>query len=459
MMTEKLDAIRTSDLECCPELERMPVCDTLIFRYRFPFRQRVESLKLPVPIDVILHFQLERCSGPLVLGDPIYSTTLLPEEQVRLFTSDRHTRWSYDSESNMSYRHETTSEESFFTASVAQAMSDLTINESSVSSSSFEESSASGGGGASFSFFGLFEIGGGGGGGSYDSQSLRTFSYSLRRHAECASRAAAAGVRAKSATSIGEVERRTHAESESESSYESASRTFRNDNRCHAVTYLFYKINKMQTIRFKLVAIERRIVDFTTQTDANLRVPIDTTGGITVLPQVIPATSKNRLALEQVARESADKRYKAVLSAKGLSPTAQLYSSFTRTEASAASDRGDPAYTVNQREKALEALDADLERAGVIVRKDKQIMPAPKFVEIISWERKEMLPTPGILVKGCLDKCDTCEPGRKKEIELDLERKQLENEMLKKQVELLEKSQEYRCCPGTSGEDEEPCDG
>jgi hypothetical protein len=91
-----------------------------------PFRPRVGDNRQQVPVEVELHFRLERCTGPLVIGDPIYSTTLLPGEKVRLFTSDRHSRWSFDSESNLSYRHETTSEESYYTAGMAQAMSDLT---------------------------------------------------------------------------------------------------------------------------------------------------------------------------------------------------------------------------------------------------------------------------------------------------------------------------------------------
>jgi hypothetical protein len=33
------------------------------------------------------------------------------------------------------------------------------------------------------------------------------------------------------------------------------------------------------------------------------------------------------------------------------------------------------------------------------------------------------------------------------EIELDLERKRLENELMKRRIELLDKEQEYRCCP------------
>ena len=57
-----------------------------------------------------------------------------------------------------------------------------------------------------------------------------------------------------------------------------------------------------------------------------------------------------------------------------------------------------------------------------------------------------------LCLKGCLDDCDTCEPNLDKSIELDLKRKQLENDLLKKQIELLEKSQEYRCCPADEEE-------
>jgi len=63
-----------------------------------------------------------------------------------------------------------------------------------------------------------------------------------------------------------------------------------------------------------------------------------------------------------------------------------------------------------------------------------------------SFEFRTSIPTAGVIVKGCLDKCDTCETGLQKDMTLDLERKKLENELLKRQIELLEKSQEYRCC-------------
>jgi hypothetical protein len=57
------------------------------------------------------------------------------------------------------------------------------------------------------------------------------------------------------------------------------------------------------------------------------------------------------------------------------------------------------------------------------------------------------------LVKGCLDECSICEPELHRKIELELQHQELQNQLLQKQIALLEKSQEYRCCP--EGEEEE----
>ena len=60
------------------------------------------------------------------------------------------------------------------------------------------------------------------------------------------------------------------------------------------------------------------------------------------------------------------------------------------------------------------------------------------------------IPTPGIIVKGCIDDCDVCEPELENKIQLELEEQDLKNQLLKRQIELLDKSQEYRCCPAGS---------
>jgi len=310
-MEKKANKMMMSKLDCCPELAKTPVCDKLSFRYRLPFRPRVgNDNRQTVPVEVVLHFRLERCSGDLVLGDPIYSITMMPGEKVRLYTSDRHTRWSYDSTSSLAYRHETTSEESYFSAAMSRAISDLTINQSGSSSSYFDESWSEGGGGVDFSLFGI-SIGGSGSGGNYDAQSTSSFASSLSQHAFAASSYVAAGVRAKSSTAIGEVQQRQHAEGESEAHYESSSRMFRNPNRCQAVTYMFHKVNKIQHVKFRLVAIERHVDDPAAPTGAHQRGVIDTSGRVKVLPEAVRATDKKRLDIERMGRTSAFEQQQA----------------------------------------------------------------------------------------------------------------------------------------------------
>ena len=89
------------------------------------------------------------------------------------------------------------------------------------------------------------------------------------------------------------------------------------------------------------------------------------------------------------------------------------------------------------RAKALKEVDNQLIAKNLI---DKEGKVSKETKQVIEFEMEFSLPTPGIIVKGCLDDCDVCEPALK-------ERMQLENDLLRKQIELLEKSQEYRCCP------------
>lgn len=102
------------------------------------------------------------------------------------------------------------------------------------------------------------------------------------------------------------------------------------------------------------------------------------------------------------------------------------------------------------REKALAEVDAGLAAAKLIVRPGGPVSEVAK--RRFSFEVQSALPTPGVYVRGCLDDCNICEEAVQEGIRLDLEHKRLQNKLLERQIELLEKSQEYRCCP----DDEEP---
>ena len=80
--------ISINDLPCCPTIKDGPCCEKLQFKYRLI--NRIGDL----PVEVTLIAELERCPGPMALGDVIYSTTLLPGEKVRLFSSSRNTSFT-----------------------------------------------------------------------------------------------------------------------------------------------------------------------------------------------------------------------------------------------------------------------------------------------------------------------------------------------------------------------------
>jgi len=164
-------------------------------------------------------------------------------------------------------------------------------------------------------------------------------------------------------------------------------------------------------------------------------------GQISVIPQAVSAVSKERLAVEAIGRQSEQENAQSAR-------LAQLSSAaFARFPA----DVADVALTAAERQKALDEVKAELARVGLLDKETGLVSPAAQ--ERFGYTRTTSLPTPGIIVKGCLDDCDVCEPELHRSIELDLERKALENKLLARQIELLEKSQEYRCCP--VGEQEE----
>ena len=63
----------------------------------------------------------------------------------------------------------------------------------------------------------------------------------------------------------------------------SSSREFSNPNHCHAVTFFFYQINKMQTIRLILESIERRVIDPTGDTKITQN-PFVSDGDVSPIP-------------------------------------------------------------------------------------------------------------------------------------------------------------------------------
>ena len=425
---------------CCPQLETDRSCDALDFHYRLIHTATVNVDNQPrrVPVEVILHARLERCPGPLALGDLVYSTTLLPGEKVRLFSTDRRTRFSLDSATSVSYRREQTSEERYFMSSMSDFMSDLTVRDEARSANqqrgSFETHGETNGAIQAFFAGPSIDVSG-----SYNAESTSDFLRELNQHARASSERSVEATRAASSVSVGEVQSRSHAEGESEDHFESASRVFANPNRCHAVTFYFYQINKTQTVRLTLEAIRRRVIDPAGDTRIANN-PFASRGEVSVIPSAVLATDKERLELEQIGRSSV-----AAAQAGTIATGSQTLVANRLSATSFAVAQPVEPLPAAVRAPALAAVDADLAAAGLI---DPETGEATDEVKAsFTFETTSSLPTPGMLVRGCLDACDICEPAVMREIELDLERKALENELLKRRIEILHRAQEYRCCP------------
>ena len=445
-----LEPVRAAAVPCCPELTREPCCDRLTFNYRL--RHRVRD----VTVEVTIEAELERCPGPLSLGDLVYSTTLLPGETVRLFTSSRKNRFTFDAESQVSYRHEQASEESFYMSSMSKFMSDLSVGEridqDRTSSGSFRtEGSVSG---ALESIFGSPSVTVSG---SHNASSTLDFTRELMSHAEGSSSRSVEATRAASSVAVGEVQSRSHAEGESESTFEAATRTISNPNRCHAVTYFAYQIDKRQIVRFRIKAIRRRVVDPAGDSGVTLNPPTFT-GDVAIIPQGVLATNPNRVEVEAVGRASGLADRAGVVAGGGESVTGagQLFQGRLltardfRVEQAA---RPAAPLTAEARAEALQQVDEELVAAGLLDRAGGQL--SDEMARELSFEIQTCLPTPALLIKGCLDDCNVCEPARERQIELELERAELENRLLERQIELLDRAQQYRCCPAGEEEDED----
>ncbi len=427
---------------CCPNLEECPPCDIMDMRRRliFPTSQRGPNDQ-PISVEVTLHTRFTRCSGPLALGDPVYTTTLLPGERVRLATTDRRSRFSFDSESNLSYRSEQMSEEQYRMSAFRAAMSDQSSTDNGSSRNTDQGSwdfhgDASGG-------IGFFSASADSNAhGSHNASSTADYLRQHRAHASMADNMSVEATRKAHSLSVGEVSTRAHQQGESEDHFESSSREFTNHNQCHAVSFYFYRINKCETVTFELVSIERRVIDPAAPTPI-LANPIRPIGGIATMPQEVPATNAARLDIE----------------ARGLQSEAQ-YAQAGRPQfigvfaAGAAFQQAGAPLPADARNAALSEVDRALIEEGLL--DESTGLVSNQFKVEIDFERTTSLPTAGVTVKGCLDECDVCEPELRRKIKLDLDRLELENALLKRQIDLLDKSQEYRCCP--AGEVESPED-
>ncbi len=342
----------------------------------------------------------------MALGELAYSVTLLPGERVRMFTADRRSRFSFDKETQVSYRHERMAEEQYYMESMNEFMSDVTVrDEGSANAMSHGDWRVDSEGEG---HIGFFSAGGSiSASGSHNADSHRDFLRELTRHVEASDRRSVTATRAAHSVQVGEVQTRTHAEGESENHFEASSRVFSNPNRCQTVTFYFYRINKTQTVRFTIENIERRVIDPAVNTEVTNNPP-RLAGGVSVIPTAVLATDTQHLEVEATGRSSIASQQQAAAAPAGVG--------FQATRLSAAQFAGIRAparepIPAQVREQALQQVGQELVRVGLLDQADPAGRATPEVQREFSFERCFSLPTPGLLVKGCLDDCNICEPA------------------------------------------------
>ena len=207
------------DIPCCPDLETAPTCDVLDFRRHlvFPTSVRTEAGQI-VQVEVILHTRFTRCPGPLALGDIVYTTTLFPGEKVRLATTDRRSRFSFDSESNLSYRSEQISEDQYRLRALRSFMSDENVTDR--GSDNYSEQGKWDFHGDASGSLGFFSASASTNAkGSHSASSTRDYLREHRAHAEMSDNQSVEATRKAHSISIGEVSSRTHSEGETRGSF------------------------------------------------------------------------------------------------------------------------------------------------------------------------------------------------------------------------------------------------
>lgn len=422
-------------IPCCPELLKDDHCDVFNFKriLTYPVTVNVQGRPVQFETEVILLFRFKRCTLGLTLGDPIYSTTLLPGEKVRLATTDRKSRFSFDSETKLSYRSEQISEEQYYMTALQHYVTDGANRQSGGGSNS--NSGDWNFHGDAHGSYGSYVFGGSAdasvnSNGRHNSKSTFDYLNEQRSHAEASANQSVNATHKAHSVSVGEVSSRTHIEGESEDHFEASSRVFANPNHCHAISFLFYRLNKKQKISFTLESIERRVKDPVAPVRRPFT-PVTVKPAISVRPEDIAATNK-----VFSNRQQAFSHTEATAAISGAS-LAFNQPSFETASINIFATSGVQPIPVETHQVVLKELDTQLAKQNLI---DANGKVSKEIKQSVSFDMEFSLPTGGVIVKGCLDECDVCEP-------LVKERLQLENDLLRKQIELLEKSQEYRCCP------------
>jgi len=409
---------------CPPRLwPRENICDTQILTYTYNLR--VGNFL----VECALRYQVERCTEDYVLGDLAHSMTLFPGEEVFLSTRSRHSVSKFTDDASVSASQVSRSSDRIWMESFKSMATDFHQGEGGSSSSSshseFQNKSGAGGG---FNLLSLSVSGHAHSEGSHDASSSAEFKRYLEQHLESSAHASSQVTRDATAVSISQVNSHRQITSETHDELQVSTRRFRNDNLCHTVTHYFYQVAKRQRVTIKLISRTCRALNPNARTAVFMK-DHAISMATNLKPDFDAKANPNQpgdLRDIRVAGNFAGVRQTISLDQERLSAIGQLpFDRFTAEE--------------KARAKAVAEAEAILDKQA----KDFEF----SVVHII--------PTEALYVESELGSCMICEPLLVTRHELELERMKLENLKLRKEIELMEKYKDYRCCDDEEDEDDD----
>jgi len=418
------DHVTPGDPYCPPrQWQRENICDVSILT--FSYNMRVDNQI----VQCTLRYKVERCTEDYVLSDLIHSVTLFPGEEVFMSTRTRHSIARFTEDSSFSASQVSRSSDRIWMETFKSVATDYDETSSgqiqTESHSTTKQSSAGGGGGVNL--FGIIKIGGGGSvsKGEYDASSSTDFTSSLHQHLESTFYQTNQVARDTMSVSLTEVNSHREATEERNDELKVSTRRFKNINQCHTVTHYFYQIAKRQRVKITLLDRTCRPLNRFANTALRMKpLEMSVASNVNVASLATSAADVAQPAVMQAAQPFAGGA-QFVGFGQAITPDLQVLQQATVV----------PYSTFLDDEKA---------RSAALARVNDMLaaQPEPKF----AFESVDIIPTEALYVESELGACALCEPYVVSKHDLELERLQLENKRLAREIEILEKHKDFHCC-------------
>lgn len=232
-----------------PNLVCSPSSDVVRREFRHLMWTNADGEPLKAPVEVVVSTRLERTAGEYLIGDLVYTLSLLPGEEVRMFTTDRRTQFSVDTETKIGYHASATFEDQMYLSAMDSFMGQMSSStwahgEAGTSGSFRAHGEASG---AFESFFSGPEADMNG---SFNTNSFADFVGGMSAQASTAHHLSATATNTASAVSVGAVGIRNSIQGKLDTHVEMNYRSFKNPSRTRAVTFYFFQIRRAHTLKF-----------------------------------------------------------------------------------------------------------------------------------------------------------------------------------------------------------------